>query len=57
MKYRTRSAIDPHDWDYFEPPNHIEVDAPRGPIRTGLIDPHGDEIYRIPEPIGFKLSR
>jgi hypothetical protein len=24
-----------------------------GPVRTGLLDQHGDQIWRSPEPVGF----
>jgi hypothetical protein len=31
---------------------HLEVDGPRYTF-TGLLDPTGQELWRLPEPIGF----
>ncbi|EJU14942.1 hypothetical protein LH128_01162 [Sphingomonas sp. LH128] len=48
----------PHDaaaddwWEgqRLEPVPVVDVQEP---VRTGLLDPHGNEIWRMPRPIGF----
>lgn len=34
---------------------HLEVDGPRY-VETGLVDLHGNEILRLPDPIGFHFE-
>jgi hypothetical protein len=49
----TRYLVRSHNWgdDPFYVPN-LSVDG-SGPVKTGILDPHGDPIYRAAEPVGF----
>lgn len=31
----------------------LTVDGPRGPVKSGLLDAEGNELFRLPEPVGF----
>ena len=56
MRYVTRpraSYDDDRIW-----PEQVTVHVPdEQPVKTGLVDQHGHDIYRVPErnPIGFRL--
>jgi hypothetical protein len=49
-------ADDWADERYVEPLGHPRVHD-RGPVRTGLLDKDGRDLYRLPEPIGFVRRR
>ena len=33
------------------------IASDRAPVDTGLVDHSGDRIYRLPEPMGFKVTK
>lgn len=42
------------DDDWYEPAiNHIPTVDEAEPVDTGLIDEHGNSIFRAPRPVGF----
>ena len=56
MRYVTKPRalwVSDLEEDVPDPP-HITVDD-EGPVPTGLFDSHGNELYRMREPIGFRV--
>lgn len=59
-KFVSRSQLDWTDGDYNsfwfyrgqERTEHLSVDE-RGPRFTGILDAEGNELYELPEPLGF----
>ncbi|MBB3693039.1 hypothetical protein [Sphingomonas sp. BK580] len=48
-------SVDPDD-HHKAPETHLPdltVDGPRDPVATGLLDPSGRQLFRLPEPLGF----
>lgn len=46
------------EFDYYDDRSSIEVfESDKRPIDTGLLDVHGDQIFRVivREPIGFRV--
>lgn len=55
-RYVTRAEADCDWWDNGRPYDSIEV-FETGPVDTGLLDAHGNAIWRVKDPIGFDISR
>jgi hypothetical protein len=58
-EYRTMPAFFTEEYDYVESALSIDVHCrDEVPVRTGLLDVHGNPLWRIPDArqIGFRIT-
>lgn len=57
-RYVTRPRAWMDVWGQYMPMPTVTVTEDRDPIPTGLLDQHGERIYRVPEtvPMGFQAA-
>lgn len=57
MRYFTKAWIADPLTEEDRPMDHIPTVSDHTAMNTGLVDEHGNTIWRAPEPMGFRWER